>query len=449
MDKKQLEEEFNKDFYHPDYFSKFKINGRKRKSDISAIIPTYNRCPFSKNSENYEYNPLFLCIKALLMQRSPINEIIIVDDASSDCTKGVVKDLELEAYATKGVKIRYFLNAKRGGSSVSRNLGAKHASSKYLFFLDDDCVPAPHLSFVSGIAIKKLEKSDKNFSVLVLPIYDRSSFPKKAVTIEDLTKTFLKREDRSASFNSIPLEYAEEKGNFLNKTMQILKPLQVFQTWGHFIVDRKKYLDVGGFPDFATWPNKAGEEQEFACRLIENAYTLYYLPDPKASSCHGAFGAKIGIFSGNDWLAEITNKKLSLIKFSEICESGIASGNRVNMEDYLYSKIISTFCITYKRNTKEAINWARVSYKGFVDANEEKWYPAYAKELIYLREEREKIWHKAIKNGLSLLFKTEKKKLIKLNNFMKSLRRKGELEENARKHLLGTTIKKIFKKILR
>jgi len=449
IDPKELTEELSKDFYRPDFFSKFKINSWKRKSDISAIIPTYNRCPFAKNAENYEYNPLFLCISALLMQKSPISEIIVVDDSSTDNTEEVVKNLEAEAYSKKGVKIKYFKNTERKGSSVSRNIGAKHASSKYLFFLDDDCVPAPYLSFVSMIAVKKLEKEHKNFAVLVLPVYDRASYPKTAPEMTDLTKTFFKRENKSASLNSVPFEYTQTRRNFLNKNLQILKPIQVYQTWGHFIADRSKYLDVGGFPDFATWPNKAGEEQELACRFIENAYTLYYLPDPKASSFHGAYGAKIGGFSGDDWLSESTGGKLSLVKFSEICENGIMSGNRVSTREYIYSKIISTFCIVYKRNTKEAINWAKKSYQDFVVLNEKTWYPAYAKELISSRKKREKIWHKSINDGLILLFKSEQKKIDKLDGFIKSLRIKGRLELEAQKHMLKNAFKKILKKLLK
>lgn len=449
IDIKELLEELNKDFYQPDYFSKFKINGRKRKSDISAIIPTYNRCPFPKNSENYQYNPLSICIRALLMQKSSINEIVVINDASTDYTEDVVKDLSAEADSKKGIKIKYFKNPERKGSSVSRNIGAKHASSKYLFFLDDDCIPAPYLSFVSMIAVKKLEKADKNFAVLVLPVYDRASFPKVAPKIEDLTRTFLKKENESASFNSMPLEYIQTRGNFLNKNLQILKPIQVYQTWGHFIADRSKYLDVGGFPDFATWPNKAGEEQELACRFIENAYTLYYLPDPKASSFHGAYGARIGEFEGNDWFKELTSGKLSLVKFSDICENGIMSGNRVGIREYIYSRIIASFCIKYKRNTKEAINWAKKSYHDFVALNEKKWYPAYAEEPIISRRKREKIWHKAIYDGLNLLFQAEQKRLSKLSGFIKSLRRKGQLEEEAQRHMVKAALKKILKKLLK
>jgi hypothetical protein len=105
------------------------------------------------------------------------------------------------------------------------------------------------------------------------------------------------------------------------------------------------------------------------------------------------------------------------------------SGNRVGVEDYCYSRIIAPFCIIYKRNTKEAINWARASYEGFVSENKKTWYPAYARGQSFLREKREKIWHRAISDGLNVLFNNEQKKLIKLDAFIQSLRTKGKLEE--------------------
>jgi glycosyltransferase involved in cell wall biosynthesis len=446
--KDELKQEFEKDFYQIDYLFDLKINRRKRKEDISAIIPTYNRCPFGKGSEDYKYNPLSVCINALLLQKSSIKEIIVVDDASTDNTKKVVEELAAEAYATKGIPIKYLFNSERKGCSVSRNIAAKEASGEYLFFLDDDCVPAPLLSMIAMIAIKKLETADKNFASLVLPVYDRSSLPRKVLPLDDLTRSFFKREGKSSSFNSLPIEYIGKKDKFLNKNLKILKPIRVYQTWSHFIIRRSKYLDVGGFPDFATWPSLVGEDQEFACRLIENAYSLYYLPDPKASSFHGAYGAKIGGFVGDDWFLRTTQGKISLAKFSEICESGSMSGCRVSAKDYVYSKIIATFCILYKRNIKEAINWAKKTYDDFVAKNKDEFYPRYAKDFIDLREEREEIWHRAINDGLMLLFNTEQKKLFKLDSFIHSLKVRGKLEEEAQKHMLGRAIKKMLKKLL-
>lgn len=437
-----LAKEFTKGFYNPIFLSKFKIHPRR--TDISAIIPTYNRCPYNKNSQNYKYNPLSVCINALLLQKSPIKEIVVIDDNSSDNTKNVVKELVKKA-DTIGINIVYIKNEERKGSSVARNIGAKRASGKYLFFLDDDCVPTPYLSFISSIVLKKIEETDKQFAVLILPVYDRASYPKKIVSLADLSTSFFKRGIRSASFNSMPSEYLSMKNKFLNQNLKILQPIQVFQTWGHFLIDRTKYLDVDGFPDFATWPNKAGEEQEFACRLIENAYTLYYLPGTKAASFHGAFGAEIGEFKGVDWLAEITHGQLSLVKFSKICNQKTLSGNRVGVEDFFYSKIIAAFCIIYKRNIKEAINYAKKSYQDFVLDNKEAWYAGYAKNTIYSRDEREDIWHRAIDDGLNLLLQTEQKKLLKLDDFIHSLKAKGRIEEERRKSRIKRLLEQIYR----
>jgi glycosyltransferase involved in cell wall biosynthesis len=436
-----IEKELKKDFYDPLYLSRFRIKDSPTK--ISAIIPTYNRCPFNKKDRQYKYNPLYLCIKTLLLQKAKLQEIIVVDDASTDNTEEVIKDLKKEAYGSKGIEIIYMKNKKRRGSSISRNLGAKQAKGKYLFFLDDDCIAAPYLTFTVEKTIKEIEKLDKNFSTMVLPAYNRRTYPNKTEEVDLLSSTFFK-DNGKVNLKAFPLEYLKLKDKFLNKSLKILKPIKVYQTFGHFVIERKKYLDVGGFPEFATWPNKAGEEQEFACRLIENGYSLYYLPDPKAASYHGVFGARIGRFDGKDWLAEITNRELSLEKFSIICDNGNLSGNRVNVEDYCYSKIISIFCITYKRNMKEAINWAKKSYQEFVEEAKKSWFILYPGGIIKSRRKREEIWHRAIEDGLSLLIQTEEEKINKLSKFVSSLKTKGRLEFEEREKR-ENKLREIFK----
>ena len=73
----------------------------------------------------------------------------------------------------------------------------------------------------------------------------------------------------------------------------------------------------------------------------------------------------------------------------------------------------------------------------------------YAGGQSFLREEREKIWHRAINDGLRLLFQAEQKKILKLDGFIKSLKKKGQLEEEAQKRMLGMALKTIIKKLLR
>lgn len=85
---------------------------------ISVIIPTYNR-------------ESLVCeaIDSVLEQTSPADEIIVVDDGSTDSTL-----FRLEAYQNQ-IKI---LQQPNRGISAARNLGIQHAQYDWLAFLDSD-----------------------------------------------------------------------------------------------------------------------------------------------------------------------------------------------------------------------------------------------------------------------------------------------------------------------
>ena len=86
---------------------------------IAVIIPTYNRA-----------NTIVQCINSVLSQSYPVNEIIIVDDNSSDDTVqrlNIFKD-EIVILHTKS----------RSGAQTARNIGIKSAKSNWISFLDSD-----------------------------------------------------------------------------------------------------------------------------------------------------------------------------------------------------------------------------------------------------------------------------------------------------------------------
>lgn len=87
---------------------------------ISVIIPTYNR------AKTIEY-----CIKSILEQTLLPNEIIIVDDASTDNTENVVALLDNNL-------IKFIKLDKNGGAQVARNIGIRNSKSKWISFLDSD-----------------------------------------------------------------------------------------------------------------------------------------------------------------------------------------------------------------------------------------------------------------------------------------------------------------------
>ncbi len=91
-------------------------------SSVTAIIPTFH-------SEKV----VIRAIESVLSQSSPIDEIIIVDDASDDRTVQVVRD-----FAIGYPQIRLIVNNKNLGPGQSRNAAWNSATTEYLAFLDAD-----------------------------------------------------------------------------------------------------------------------------------------------------------------------------------------------------------------------------------------------------------------------------------------------------------------------
>ena len=87
---------------------------------VSVVIPTYNRVAY-----------LGRAITSVLKQSHPVNEIIVIDNGSTDQTLSFIKK--------KFTRIRVITEKKRG-VSFARNLGIKEAKSEYIALLDsDDC----------------------------------------------------------------------------------------------------------------------------------------------------------------------------------------------------------------------------------------------------------------------------------------------------------------------
>ena len=102
--------------------------------EISVIIPTYNRSHLLERA-----------VRSVLAQIFQDFEIIIIDDASTDDTKEMVKD-KFSSELNLGI-IRYVKNSARMERSFSRNAGIKLARGRYIGFLDDDDIWMPkHLS---------------------------------------------------------------------------------------------------------------------------------------------------------------------------------------------------------------------------------------------------------------------------------------------------------------
>ncbi|MGH7828206.1 MAG: glycosyltransferase family 2 protein [Candidatus Binatia bacterium] len=87
---------------------------------VSVLIPTHNRASFLPKA-----------VKSVLEQTHQDFEIIVVDDASKDETRHVLKGLQ-------DPRIRYFRHDTNRGEAASTNTGIRHATGDYVAFLHDD-----------------------------------------------------------------------------------------------------------------------------------------------------------------------------------------------------------------------------------------------------------------------------------------------------------------------
>lgn len=91
---------------------------------ISVIIPTYNKL-----------SRLKLTLHALLRQRYPEYEIIIVDDGSDVETREYLHNLK-----DKNADVIRIISQINQGRARARNIGARHAKGDRLVFVDDDII---------------------------------------------------------------------------------------------------------------------------------------------------------------------------------------------------------------------------------------------------------------------------------------------------------------------
>ena len=102
---------------------------------VSVIVPVYN-------GQKY----LSACIEALLGQKRPLYEILIVDDGSTD---GSGDTADIYARDNSSVKV---IHQKNKGVCAARNQGIREAAGDYIGFCDqDDTVSPDYYSVLSNL----------------------------------------------------------------------------------------------------------------------------------------------------------------------------------------------------------------------------------------------------------------------------------------------------------
>jgi GT2 family glycosyltransferase len=100
------------------------VETRSMSEAVSLIIVNYNACEC-----------IVACVSSALSQ---VDEVIVVDNASSDDSLA-----QLEAQFSGDRRLKIVRNRENLGFAAGCNIGADHSSGSYLFFLNPDCVLTP------------------------------------------------------------------------------------------------------------------------------------------------------------------------------------------------------------------------------------------------------------------------------------------------------------------
>ena len=197
---------------------------------------------------------LDLCLKALSVQNTKEVELIIVDDGS----EGIAQIIS--AYEKDFPQLQYLWRANDENISRSRNLGARHAKTENLIFLNCDVLFHPH--------------------VISYYLYYLNHFPhatfwgyvgcRKNVFSPSLW--FEKTQVNWLDFRFFPLNASE-----IYVHPDIQKKPHTLAGGHHFAMQKEVFDHIGGFDEtFQAW----GEEDvELALRGHLKGHPIYFLGD--------------------------------------------------------------------------------------------------------------------------------------------------------------------------
>jgi mycofactocin system glycosyltransferase len=203
---------------------------------VSIVIPTYNRA-----------RELERCLHSLLTLEYPAHclEIIVVDDASTDDTKGVLQRMAQKAVKC-GLEMRVVCHQRRQGVGISRNTGTQAAQHELVAYIDSDCVASPGW-------LKELVPVFQDIHVAavggMIRAYDRGTL---LGCYEDV---------RSSLFMGMQPQQMRLEG-----------PLTYLPT-ANMVLRRATWQQLAGFA-----PMTQGEDVDFCRRLLVSGASIHYLP---------------------------------------------------------------------------------------------------------------------------------------------------------------------------
>ncbi|WP_245210610.1 glycosyltransferase family 2 protein [Priestia aryabhattai] len=276
-------------------------NNHKHPIKVSIIMPTYNK-----------YHQTSLSLYGLSKQTfsHAEYEVILVDDASSDNTSDILKEVDVP------FKFKYIQMKQNKGRSSVRNIGINHAEGDLLIFLDGEMLAPP--SFIENHYKHHMHESNlvvtgamhyEGVYTFIMPDYneDQMAHLKELVNNDAEYRRLYENYEQTKQHSNGPCPLVTKEDIDTNRFQRLSFPNRYFLNSGlkHFgerlegftlpyiaflsgnVSVRKAQLKKSGYFD-ETFVGYGAEDWELGYRLYKNG--VQFVLDPSTVAYHQEHG---------------------------------------------------------------------------------------------------------------------------------------------------------------
>lgn len=216
------------------------IDSTQQLRPITVIVPSFNRAHLLTRTL-----PSYL--------QDEVEELILVDDASSDDTAHVIRDLQ-----THDQRIQYLRNEVNLKQTGSKNRAMKNVRTRYVYFGDDDSILAPQ---ALATLLRTLEQTNADV------IGCRALYMKEHETVDDCEARHKKIAHNVDAIVDLRMLH-------FNFTQCVVRPVRVPVCQASCLVKTEIALK---FPfDINYRGNAYREETDFLLRISAAGHTIFY-----------------------------------------------------------------------------------------------------------------------------------------------------------------------------
>lgn len=190
---------------------------------ISVVVVTKNR---EKDLQE--------CLGSLLCQSLAVDEIIVIDNNSTDNTREIVGFFS----QSSKIPLRYFCENKKGYPFV-RNLGLKKAKGEWVAFIDDDCVA--HSTWYENIKLSVR----KHFQAAAIVGQSETYFSKNIVSVLSFIVDSYWKLNRIEGNKILDYEILDTKNIVYNKVWLNKNKLQFNEKLAKYFLGTCEDIDLG------------------------------------------------------------------------------------------------------------------------------------------------------------------------------------------------------------